>query len=123
MSLIDNALWIREQSELFLVDSCIIKVFNGFATVDGEYSESFTDSGPTPCRLINKSGKVAGSANATESLQLLTSQTTLRIQLPYNTLVSTKDKIVFNSTTYDVTYVPEKHSLMGAFIVSVERQK
>jgi hypothetical protein len=123
MSLISNALYIREQSELFLVDNCIIKVFNGFNTIDGEYAESFTDSAATPCRIINKSGKINASQNSQDNLQILISQSALRIQLPYTTVISTRDKIVFNSVVYDVTSVPEKHSLMGAFIVSIEKQK
>jgi hypothetical protein len=123
MSLISEALYIREQSEQFLVDSCIIKVWGGFTTVDGEYAESFTDSAPTPCRVINKSGKTGISANAKDNIQLLTSLSSYRLQLPYTTTITTKDKILYNSILHDVVHVPLKHSLMGAFVIYMEKQQ
>jgi hypothetical protein len=123
MSLISNALYIREQSELFLVDNCIIKVFNGFNTIDGEYAESFTDSAPTPCRVINRSGKTENPASSRDNLQLLTSLSNYRLQLPYATTITVKDKILYNSILHDVVYVPLKHSLMGAFVVYMEKQQ
>lgn len=124
MSITDQALFIRQQSELWLTDSCVIRSHNGYAAVDGEYTESFTDSSPVPCRIINKSAKInADYSSQDDSLQLITNQTNLGFQLPFTTQITTKDKIVYNNVVYDVMDVPVKHSLMGAFIVRVEKRK
>jgi hypothetical protein len=124
MTLTDVALVIRQKSEMFLADQCTIESYTGYATIDGEYVEHFTTSSGIACRVINKSGKNQNSfGNQSETTQILVNVQTTMLQLPYSTEISTKDKIVYNSIIYDVTYVPIKHSLMGAFIVGVEKQK
>lgn len=124
MTLIDKALFVRQQAELFLVDTCTIRAHGGFTVIDGEYAESFVDSAPTPCRIVNKSGKVMENYDSQQKeLQYLTTRETVFLQLPFTVSLNTKDKIVFNSVVYDVTFVPVKHSLMGAFIIGMERQK
>jgi hypothetical protein len=124
MSWTDQALTVRTASESFLVDTCTIRTFNGYSTVDGEYTESFTDVNNVPCRLINRQGSVQQQPDSQErALQLLISTNTLKIQLPYAVSVTEKDKIIYNNTTYDVVYVPVKHSLMGAFVVQIEKRK
>jgi SPP1 family predicted phage head-tail adaptor len=57
------------------------------------------------------------------ALQLLISTNTIKIQLPYTTEITEKDKVVFNNVIYDVIYVPAKHSLMGAFVIQLEKKK
>lgn len=124
MNLIDQALFVRQQAELFLVDTCTIRMYNGFSVVDGEYAESFTDSASTPCRIINKTGKVSENYDSQQKeLQYLTSRETVFLQLPFSVSVNVKDKIYLNSVLYDVVYVPVKHSLMGAFVIGIEKQK
>lgn len=124
MTLTDIALVIREKSEMFLADQCTIRSYTGFATVDGEYIENFTVSSGIPCRIINKSGKNQAAFNSqNEMSQILVNTQSTMLQLPYNTNIKTKDKIVYNSVMYDVINVPIKHSLMGAFIVGIEKQK
>jgi|NOAtaT_7_FD_contig_21_5016189_length_1073_multi_9_in_0_out_0_2 hypothetical protein len=124
MNLIDQTLFIRQQAELFLVDTCTIRHHNGYSVIDGEYAESFTDLASIPCRVINKSGKVLGNYDSQQKeLQYLTNTENLMLQLPFSTDINTKDKVILNSTTYDVVHVPVKHSLMGAFIIGIEKQK
>lgn len=124
MSWTDQALSIRNAAEAFLVDTCTIRRFNGYGAVDGEYTESFSDVNNVPCRLINRQGSVQQQPDSQErALQLLISTNTIKMQLPYTTEVTEKDKIVFNTVTYDVTYVPAKHSLMGAFVIQLEKRK
>jgi hypothetical protein len=124
MNLTNQALSIREQAELFLVDTCDIRHHNGYLITDGEYTESFIDSVSVPCRVINKSGKVLGNYDSQQKeLQYLTSTENLQLQLPFSTSVSTKDKVTINSVNYDVVHVPVKHSLMGAFVIGIEKQK
>lgn len=123
MSLISDTLYIREQSEQFLLDTCVVRQFNGFSTVDGEYAESYTDSAPIPCRVVNKAGRVSSPTSAKDNVQLLTNVSNYKIQIPYSVDINEKDKILFNSVVYDVVFVPIKHALMGAFIISIEKQK
>ena len=124
MNLTNQALSIREQAELFLVDTCDIRHHNGYLITDGEYTESFIDSVSVSCRVINKSGKVLGNYDSQQKeLQYLTSTENLQLQLPFSTSVSTKDKVTINSVNYDVVHVPVKHSLMGAFVIGIEKQK
>lgn len=124
MTLTDIALVIREKSEMFLADQCTIRSYTGFATIDGEYTENFTVASGIPCRIINKSGKSQTAFNnQNETSQILVNTQSTMLQLPYSTSVTTKDKIVYNSVMYDVISVPIKHSLMGAFIVGIEKQK
>jgi hypothetical protein len=124
MTLISSALYIRQQAESFMLDSCTLRVFTGYSTIDGEYTEQFTEQTNIKCRIINKSGKTLSSfTNQDEDVQILKNQQTTKIQLPFSVEVATKDKLVFDSVVYDIVDVPIKHSLMGAFIISVERQK
>ena len=124
MSWTDQALTVRAASESFLVDTCTVRTFNGYSTIDGEYTESFTNVNDVPCRLVNRQGSVQQQLDSQErSLQLLTSINTIKIQLPYARAITEKDKIIHNNVTYDVTYVPVKHSLMGAFVVQIEKRK
>ena len=124
MTLIDVALSIRAESEKFLVSQCILRKYTGFATIDGEYQESFVDSVNIPCRVINKTGKSnTAFGSQDEQTRILVNVQSTQMQLPYNTEVSTKDKLIFDSVTYDITSVPIKHALMGAFIIAIEKQK
>lgn len=124
MTLSNSALYIREKAEMFLLDLCTLRQFTGFTVTDGEYIESFVDHENVKCRIVNKSGKsVPSFSDQEQQVQILKNQQSTKFQLPFDTEVTTKDKIVFNSVVYDVTDVPIKHSLMGAFIVSVEKQK
>jgi hypothetical protein len=124
MTLTDIALVIREKSEMFLVDQCTIRSYTGFATVDGEYIENFTVTSGIPCRIVNKSGKNQASFNNQDEMsQILVNTQSTMLQLPYSINVKTKDKVVYNSVMYDITNVPIKHSLMGAFIVEIEKKK
>lgn len=124
MSWTDQALTVRTASESFLVDTCTVRTFNGYSTVDGEYTESFTDTNNVPCRLINRQGSVQQQPDSQErALQLLITTNVLKIQLPYAVSITEKDKIIYNGATYDVVYVPVKHSLMGAFVVQIEKRK
>ncbi len=107
MNLIDQTLFIRQQAELFLVDTCTIRHHNGYSVIDGEYAESFTDLASIPCRVINKSGKVLGNYDSQQKeLQYLTNTENLMLQLPFSTDINTKDKVILNSTKYDVVHVP-----------------
>ena len=124
MTLTDIALVIREKSEMFLVDQCTIRSYTGFATVDGEYVENFSNVTGVACRIVNKSGKNQSTlTNQDEKTQILVNTQSIMLQLPYSVTVKTKDKIIFNSVVYDIINVPIKHSLMGAFIIGIEKQK
>jgi hypothetical protein len=124
MTLTDIALVIREKSEMFLVDQCTIKSYTGFATIDGEYIENFTTVSGVSCRIINKSGRNQASFDDQKDMtQILVNTQSTMLQLPYSVNVTTKDKVVYSSVVYDIINVPIKHSLMGAFIIGIEKKK
>ena len=124
MILTDVALIIRQESEMFLADQCTINSYTGFATIDGEYVEHFTVTSGIACRVINKSSRNQTSfGNQPETTQISVNIQSTMLQLPYSVTVTTKDKIVYNSIMYDITDVPIKHSLMGAFIIGIEKHK
>jgi hypothetical protein len=122
MNLQRDAAVIRQQSEQWLTDTCTIEHFAGHTVTDGEYATSYTTESGVPCRMINRSGRLTTNmAGQSEEVQLQVSSTSFRIQLPYSTSLSLSDKIVYSGTRFDLVVVPVKHSLMGAFIVDVER--
>jgi len=124
MTLTSAALYIRQQSEAFLVDTCTLQKFTGYSTIDGEYAETFKNQSNVQCRIINKSGKnLASFTNQEEQVQILKNQQNTKVQLLFSIEVTTKDKLVYAGTVYDIIDVPIKHSLMGAFVISIEKQK
>lgn len=124
MTLTSAALFIRQQAESFLLDTCTLRLFTGYSTIDGEYLEAFTDRSNVRCRIINKSGKNVNSfTNQEEQVQILKNQQSTKVQLPFSTEVTTKDKLVHNGIVYDIIDVPIKHTLMGAFVIAIEKQK
>jgi major membrane immunogen (membrane-anchored lipoprotein) len=124
MTLSSSALYVRQAAEMFLLDTCTIRQFTGYTVTDGEYIESFTNHDNIKCRIVNKSGKsVPSFSDQEQQVQILKNQQNTKIQLPYDVEVTTKDKVLFNGSVYDITDVPIKHTLMAAFIVSIEKQK
>ncbi len=113
--------YVRAQSELFMIDQCVIKHYVGITNVDGAYEDQFTVASGIPCRLINKIGTtVVNTSEQKDEVQLTLSTQSTKIQLPYTLDVTVKDIIVFNGAEFGIVDVPVKHSMMGAFVVTVQ---
>jgi hypothetical protein len=124
MNFQSDAAFIRQQSEQWLTEVCSIQKFAGHVVTDGEYTTSYTTISGVACRVINRNGRLQTNfSNQQEEVQLQVSRASLRFQLPYSTELTLQDKIVFSGTMFDLVDIPVKHSLMGAFIVEVERSQ
>lgn len=114
--------YVRAQSELWMLDHCLIKQYTGISNVDGAYEDRFTTVSGIPCRIVNKAGgTVINTTKQQNETQFTVSTLSTRIQLPYTVNVTVKDLIIFNNETYSIVDVPIKHALMGAFIVTLEK--
>ncbi len=124
MSFSAQAALIRQQSERWLTDLCTIRKFQGYSVQDGEYTELFTELEDVPCRVINRSGRLQTNFQGqSEEVQLQVSRASLRFQLPFDTTLTMQDKIAYSGISFDLVDIPLKHSLMGAFVVEVERSQ
>jgi SPP1 family predicted phage head-tail adaptor len=124
MALINPAeiLLIRQLAEEFLLSTADLIRYTGVQSVDGAIVASYSAPESIKCRIVNRSGDVTSSVAAQfRALQQSTTRQLYRIQIPYSLTVTTRDKITYNSKTYDIKYVPIKHELMGAQIIFVEQ--
>jgi SPP1 family predicted phage head-tail adaptor len=118
---LNDVLLIRQKAEEFLLSTAQIIRFTGVSSQDGEIVNTYANPENTPCRILNRSGDVTSSVAAQfRALQQSTTRQLYRMQLPYATVVTTKDKILFNGQRYDIKYVPIKHEMMGAQIIFIE---
>jgi len=123
MAIINQAdiLMIRQKAEEFLLSTAQLIRFTGVSSVDGEIINTYANPVNIACRILNRSGDVTSSVAAQfRALQQSTTRQLYRIQIAYDTTVTTKDKIVYNGKRYDIKYVPIKHEMMGAQIIFVE---
>ena len=121
MSLSSQVAYVRAQSELVMIDQCSLRRFAGITNVDGAYEDQFTVTSGIPCRLINKIGTtVVNTSEQKDEVQLTLSTQSTRIQLPYTLDVTVKDVIVFSGAEFSIVDVPVKHSMMGAFVVTLQ---
>ena len=123
MAIINPAdiLMIRQKAEEFLLSTAQLTRFTGVSSVDGEIINPYAAPVDIACRILNRSGDVTSSVAAQfRALQQSTTRQLYRLQIAYNTTVTTKDKITYNGKRYDIKYVPIKHEMMGAQIIFVE---
>lgn len=114
---------VRENAELFLFDTGYIKRYVDKATIRGETTLIYEDPVAVKCRMISRSGADnIPVASQFRAIQQKTNIALQRVQLPYDTEVTVHDIFIFNDHEFTILYVPEKHSLMAAFIIFVERR-
>lgn len=117
----NDILLIRQKAEDFLLSTAQLIRFTGVSSVNGEIVSTYAAPESVACRILNRSGDVTSSVSAQfRALQQSTSRQLYRLQIPYATTVTTKDKIIYNNRTYLIKYVPIKHEMMGAQIVFIE---
>lgn len=117
----NDILLIRQKAEDFLLSTAQLVRFTGVSSVNGEITNTYSAPESIACRILNRSGDVTSSVSAQfRALQQSTSRQLYRLQIPYATTVTTKDKIIYNNRTYLIKYVPIKHEMMGAQIVFIE---
>lgn len=122
MSLSSQVAYVRAQSELFMLDQCSIKQYTGISNVDGAYEDQFTIASGIPCRIVNKAGgTIINTTKQQNETQFTVSTQSTKIQLPYTFHVTLKDLVIFDNELYSIVDVPIKHSMMGAFVVTLER--
>lgn len=111
---------IRADAEAFLYDTCTVRRKTGTVVARGETRNTYTDE-DVACRWINRSGSANTSAPAqVRQPQQTTHVSQYGVQLPFATEITTDDKIVFNGEVFAVVFVPQKHALMGAFVVALQ---
>jgi hypothetical protein len=125
--LLAQALIVREQAEVFCVDTITLLRRNGETIVNGESVLLYEAPQEIPARIINRSGasrtNIAAQFRATRQTFY---DATFRIQLLYGTRIKITDHLLYtNSETgeqqrFEVTYVPPQHEFMGAFVVGAE---
>lgn len=121
MSFSSQVAYVRAQSELFMLDQCSIKHYTGITNVDGTYEDQFTVASSIPCRIINKTGSTSiNTSDQQNEVQFTLATQSTKIQLPYTLHVTVKDIVVFDGAEYTIADVPIKHTMMGAFVITVQ---
>lgn len=125
--LLAQAAYIRQQANIFCVDTATLLRREGETIVDGESTPVWSAPVTIKCRIINRSGasrsNVAAQFRAT---RITFYDSTHRVQLEWGTEISIADRIEYTDTVtgtvrvLEVTYVPPMHDFMGAFIVGCE---
>jgi hypothetical protein len=114
---------VRTDAEIFLFDTVYIKRFIGKTVARGEAIIIYSEPIAVKCRIINRSGDDnTPVASQFRAIQQKTNISLLRIQLSFDTDVQLQDVFIINDHEYTPVYVPEKHQLMGAFIVFLEKR-
>lgn len=125
--LLNNIAEIREQSEMFLTDKCIIHHLIGENLILGQPTPIYETTENVSCRLIIRSGSVNTN---TASQERATQQTMFvgvyRLQLPFGTVVNENDRIeVFDIAiqgyrNFEVTYAPPFTHMTGAYVIGIQ---
>lgn len=113
---------IRVEAAKFLLDTCQLYVWTGTSYVDGIPTETYT-SYDVACRWNPRFGFEAKRGDTKPDTYDTTITGVYRLQLPYNTVVSVKDYIVFGGKRFDVVWVPVLNAFTGALIIEVREVK
>lgn len=121
----NDVLRIRKDSEAFLTDACTVKHKTGEYVHLGQTYFTYDTGTAVPCRFINRSGNESTNVAAQQrTVQQVTFTGVYRLQLPFDTIITVGDKIEYvvdnQLRIFEVTYVPPKHSMIGAFVVQLQ---
>lgn len=89
---------LRADIEKTFADTCVVKRKTKVSNGAGGHTESWSDADSYPCRIAPaKSGDETTIGGAVKSIKAVV------VMLPYNADVSTADRLVISSATYEVT--------------------
>jgi hypothetical protein len=117
----EQVLFVREQALMFLKDTCKIRYPTGTDVVDGEDVTTWSPFISTACRFIVRSGtRIQNSASQERVVAFATFIGQYRMQLPFDAYIDEGDQIEYEGRIFEVTYVPPRHKMMGAFVIGLE---
>lgn len=121
---------IRENADVFLIDTAMLRRRTGEEYVDGEARATYASPESIRCRLITRSGSESSNIAAqAREIQQENFTGLYRMQIPYTLEVNEGDQIFFsdavtgNIKTMDVIFSPSKHEYSAAVIIQLQEVK
>ena len=106
---------IREASNNWLIDTCLIRYPMEATIVDGIPTETWSAYIEVPCRLIIRFGNDREGSSIDRVYE-----GRYRLQLPHDTYIDEGDQVNFNDRLFTVDFVPPDKENSGAFVIGIK---